>query len=298
MCIDLVIMGFPLFTMQADHAQAMDEMPSKIDAATRSRWEVPAFEIVRWSPPPHTHARCVIIPVINEGKRIRNLLARMATQRVADIADIIIVDGGSTDGSLDLAMLEEMKVRGLLRKTGPGKLGAQLRCAYAFALDSGYQAIVTIDGNDKDDPQAIPTFFLALDEGVDFVQASRFITGGKGENTPLLRTAAIRFVHAPMLSAFSGFRWTDTTQGFRGYSRRLLLDKRVGVFRDIFSRYELLAYLSYRAPILGYRCLEVPTTRQYPGDGPIPTKIGGLRGKIELMRTLFAACFGFYNPKV
>ncbi len=71
------------------------------------------------------------------------------------------------------------------------QLASQLRCAYAFALEQGYQGIVTIDGNDKDDPQAIPRFILALSDGVDFVQASRFVAGGKAENTPLSRDLAI-----------------------------------------------------------------------------------------------------------
>src|SRR5690606_12255913 len=124
------------------------------------------------------------------------------------------------------------------------KLSAQLRCAYAFALDQGYEGIVTIDGNDKDDPAPIPQFIAALEQGADFVQASRYLPGGVAENTPKLRDFAIRSIHAPLLSLASGFHWTDTTQGFRAYSRKLLLDERIAPFRDVFMTYELLAYLS------------------------------------------------------
>ena len=187
-------------------------------------------------------------------------------------------------------------VRGLLVKTGPGKLSAQLRCAYAFALDQGYEGIVTIDGNDKDDPVAIPRFIEALQKGVDFVQASRFLAGGLAENTPMSRDFAIRFIHAPMLSLFSGFRWTDTTQGFRAYSRKMLLDPKMAPFRDVFKTYELLAYLSYRAPKLGYRCVELPTIRRYP-KGAVPTKISGFKGNLSVLKVLFSACLGVYNSK-
>ena len=187
-------------------------------------------------------------------------------------------------------------VRGLLVKTGPGKLSAQLRCAYAFALDQGYAGIVTIDGNNKDDPAAIPQFIDALQNGLDFVQASRYIPGGVGENTPKLREIAIRWVHAPLLSLCSGFHWTDTTQGFRAYSRKLLLDPKVAPFRNIFSTYELLAYLSYRAPKLGYRCLELPTTRRYPATGQVPTKISSIKGNLSVLTILINACLGQYNP--
>jgi hypothetical protein len=142
-------------------------------------------------------------------------------------------------------------VRGLIVKTGGGKLSAQLRCVYAFAIESGFTGIVTIDGNNKDDPAAIARMVEELKHGADFVQGSRFIDGGFAENTPIIRHLAIKLIHAPLLRFFSGFHWTDTTQGFRAYSRALLTDPRIDVFRDVFQGYELLAYLSYRAPRLG-----------------------------------------------
>lgn len=267
-------------------------MSDNISAEIRSNWEVPTFNEPLWLGRQKLY--CIVIPVINEGERIKSLLSRMAALKIADFADIIIVDGGSTDDSLDLDLLQQNGVRGLLVKTGPGKLSAQLRCAYAFALDQGYEGIISIDGNDKDDPVAIPHFIESLKQGVDFVQASRFILGGIAENTPKSRDFAIRCIHAPMLSLSSGFRWTDTTQGFRAYSRRLLLDPNIAPFRNVFVTYELLAYLSHRAPRLGYRCLELPTIRRYP-KGEVPTKISTFKGNLNVLRVLFNACFGKYN---
>ncbi|MBJ2289905.1 glycosyltransferase family 2 protein [Pseudomonas sp. MF5691] len=262
-------------------------------SAVRDTWQVPSLDTPLWLG--RQHPWCVVIPVINEGERIKNLLARMAAINIVGIADIIIVDGGSTDGSLELQALQQVGVRGLLVKTAPGKLSAQLRCAYAFALEQGYEGIVTIDGNDKDDPEAIPRFIDALQQGVDFVQASRFVKGGVAENTPKSRDFAIRFIHAPMLSVSSGFKWTDTTQGFRAYSRKMLLDSKVAPFRDVFMNYELLAYLSYRAPKLGYRCVELAAVRRYP-KGEVPTKISSVKGNLSVLEVLFRACFGVYNP--
>ena len=242
------------------------------------------------------HPYCVVIPVINEGERIKSLLKRMEANRISAIADIIIVDGGSTDGSLELGYLKQVGVRGLVVKKGQGKLSAQLRCVYAFSLDQGYEGIVTIDGNDKDDPEAIPRFIEALKDGVDFIQASRFLPGGMAVNTPKLRDLAIRYIHAPLLSIVSGFKWTDSTQGFRGYSRRMLLDARIAPFRTVFMSYELLAYLSCRAPKVGYLCKELPTLRRYP-NGQIPTKISSFKGNIAVLIILISACFHKYNPK-
>lgn len=270
-------------------------MTTAIPATERALWQVPSYSTTFWNGRSRPH--CVVIPVINEGERILNLLRRMAAVKIADIADVIIVDGGSTDGSLEPQRLQELGVRGLLVKTAPGKLSSQLRCAYAFVLDEGYTGIVTIDGNDKDDPDAIPRFIDAIEQGYDFVQASRFLAGGVAENTPKSRDFAIRFIHAPMLSLASGFHWTDTTQGFRAYSRAMLLDPRVAPFRDEFTTYELLAYLSYRVPKLGYRCVELPTVRRYP-KGEVPTKISSVRGNLSVLQVLMKACAGHYNPRL
>lgn len=211
-------------------------MTSVVDPSLRRSWVVPDFRTTWWSG--KTRRWCVIVPVINEGERIAKLSERMFALDIPAAADIIIVDGGTTDGSLEPSALRRLGVRGLIVKTGQGKLSAQLRCGYAFALDAGYDGIVTIDGNDKDDPEAIGRFLEALDDGVDFVQASRFIAGGQGVNTPRSRHLAIRLLHAPILGCASGFPWTDTTQGFRAYSSRLLLDTNIAPFRAIFDSYE------------------------------------------------------------
>ena len=104
------------------------------------------------------------------------------------------------------------------------------------------------------------------------------------------------FIHAPALSLSSGFRWTDTTQGFRAYSRRLLCDPRIAPFREVFASYELLAYLSHRVPRLGYSCVEIGTTRRYP-KGEVPTKISVVRGNLAVLGVLLKACTGRYDPK-
>lgn len=261
--------------------------------ATRG-WDVPQMTVATLAPKKSRYA--LIIPVINEGERIRRQLKEIALGGYAKLCDVIIVDGGSTDGSLELEFLRTVEVRALLTKTGAGKLSAQLRCAYAYALEEKYDGIITIDGNGKDSVDTIPAFVAALDEGIDYAQASRFIAGGKGINTPLQRLIAIRLIHAPLLS-LAGRRWlTDTTQGYRAYSARYLLDARVQPFRDIFVRYELLAYLTARAGQLGYRVREIATTRAYPADEPVPTKIGGMKAHADLIAVLLKTLKGDFSP--
>jgi glycosyltransferase involved in cell wall biosynthesis len=254
--------------------------------------EVPAYD-VHVLTPKHTR-HCVIVPVINEGDRIGAQLVEMAP--LAEHADIVIADGGSTDGSLELERLRAAGVRALLVKTGPGRLSAQLRMGFAFATEEGYDGVITVDGNGKDGVEAIPAFVEALDAGYDFVQGSRFIRGGVHERTPWSRLVAIRFLHAPMISLLARHRYTDTTNGFRAHSRRMFTDRRVQMFRDVFARYELLAYFSVRAPRLGFRVKEVPTRRSYPEHGRTPTKLGKLHGPLDLLGVLWQLARGRYNP--
>lgn len=245
---------------------------------------------------PRTTRHCVLIPVINEGDRILRQLQAMKDGALG--IDVVIVDGGSNDGSMSARRLQdELGVTALLVKTGGGRLSAQLRIGFAWALARGYEGIVTIDGNGKDDFNAIPEFTVRLDEGFDYVQGSRYMPGGIAEHTPLDREIGVRYLHAPLISIGAGRRYTDTTNGFRAFSRRLLLDPRVRPFRAVFATYNLHFYLSVRAARLGFRVCEIPVARRYPRNARPPTKISGIRMKLHLLRQTFVAACGGYNPQ-
>lgn len=255
-------------------------------------WEVPEFTCDLFGP--RRTPYCIAVFVLNEGERIRAQLRRMAAY--ADQVDILVVDGGSTDGALLPEFLRLVGVRGLLTKSGHGKLSAQMRIAFAFALAEGYEGVVTMDGNDKDDPEAIPQFLEGLAQGMDHLQGSRFVPGGQAIRTPWLRWLGIRLLHAPLISRAARWPYTDTTNGFRGYSRRLLLDPDVQPFRAVFAAYELHYYLAIQAPRLGYFVGEIPVTRRYPAGGGVPTKISPLKGNWLLLKTLAKACLHRYRP--
>ena len=238
----------------------------------------------------------LLIPIINEGNRIAKELTRAQENNVSNFVDIVICDGGSTDGCTDDKILKKLDVNTLLVKKDVGKQGAQLRMGFWWALKRGYKGIITIDGNNKDSIEDVPKFIEKLKEGFDFIQGSRFIKGGHAINTPLVRDIAVRFIHAPIISITARQRFTDTTNAYRGYSIKYLSDNRVQPFRDIFMTYELLAYLSVRASQLGFKACEVPVTRAYPKAGKVPTKISFFSGNWELLKILFKNMFGAYNP--
>ena len=111
-----------------------------------------------------------------------------------------------------------------------------------------------------------------------------------------LRYAAVRLIHAPLVSLGAHQWFTDTTNAYRAYSREYLTHPDVRPLRDVFGGYELLAYLSIRATQLGLKACEVAVTRAYPATGKTPTKISGFKGNSDLMKVLLNALAGKYNP--
>lgn len=255
-------------------------------------WQIPTYDIALYGEKQESYA--LVIPVINEGDRIQSQLERITA--AAPEVDVVVADGGSTDESLNANFISTLCVRAVLTKTGPGRLSAQLRMAYAWCLQEGYTGIITMDGNGKDGIEAIDLFVQALEGGTDYAQGSRYAKGGKAERTPLERTIANRLIHAPLLSLAARHWFTDTTNGFRAYSSGYLLHPRVKPFRDIFMRYELLFYLTVRAGQLGVNICQVPVSRSYPCNLATPTKISGIKGKFDVLCQCFAAAFGKFKP--
>ena len=255
---------------------------------------VPDYECYEYNA--RTKDYCILIPIINEGDRIRSELKRAMRFNVSDKVDIIICDGNSTDGCTEENMLKSMKVNTLLVKKGAGKQGAQLRMGMHFALERGYKGILTIDGNNKDSIEHVERFIEKLEEGYDFVQGSRFIKGGHGVRTPFVRLVSVCLIHAPIISLTAKQRFTDTTNNYRAYSRAYLEHEKVQPLRDIFVTYELLAFLSTRATQIGLKACEVPVDRVYPKSGKTPTKISAVKGNSNLMKILLFNAVGKYNP--
>jgi dolichol-phosphate mannosyltransferase len=254
-------------------------------------WELPDFDATEFSHKQHKY--CVCIFVINEGVKFLKQLDNM--KYLSAQIDIVVADGGSNDGSTNHKKLKNFNVNTLLVKKSAGKLGTQMRMAYAWALKRGYKGVIVIDGNGKDSFEDIPNFIKKLDEGYDHIQGSRFIPGGHHENTPLSRLIGLKVLHVPLMRLASGFKYTDTTNGFRAYSAKLLSEPRINIFRGIFDGYELHYYLAVKAAKLRFKCIEIPVTRKYPASGKTPTKISPIRGNLQVIARLVNVVIGKYD---
>jgi glycosyltransferase involved in cell wall biosynthesis len=260
--------------------------------SSNSDWHIPKYKEYVFKEKINKYA--LVIPVLNEGERIRKQLKELNSLNFN--VDIIISDGNSNDKSLELDFLKMKNVTAMLVKKDIGRLGAQLRIAYSWCLLRGYSGIITIDGNGKDGVDSIAKMINMLNIGFDYIQGSRYAEGGIAKNTPFLRNICNRAIHVPLISFAGKYKFTDTTNGFRAYSRTYLMHPRLKPFRPLFNNYELLFYLTIRAKNIGMNVTEIPVKRIYPKSGDIPTKITGLRGMLQILKQTILASVGYYNP--
>jgi len=142
-------------------------------------------------------------------------------------------------------------------------IGYAIRQGYSYALDNEFDLIVVMAGNGKDEPREIPRLTAPiLNEGLDYVQGSRFLPGGRREKNPFLRSIFTRLF--PVIwTSMTGVHCTEVTNGFRAYRASILKDPRINVWQTWLDNYELEYYLHYKALTLGYKFAERPVSKDY-----------------------------------
>lgn len=197
-----------------------------------------------------------VLPLFNEGPAAADLVRRMP----ACVAMTFVVDDGSADDGAELAQAAGGRVIRLGTNRG---IGAAIRTGLDAARDAGCDVAVVMAANGKDRPEEIPLLLARIEAGYDYVQGSRFLSGGRSVNLPLVRGLLIHGFTL-MFRILTGFRGTDVTNGFRAYRLSLLDDPRVRVHQSWLDRYELEYYIHWKAITLGYRVVEVPVSKTYP----------------------------------
>jgi len=190
----------------------------------------------------------IIIPAKDEQEALPSVLANLAAT-VPDL-DVVVIDDGSTDATAAVARAGGAAVLSLPFNLG---IGGALRTGFRYAVREGYQRGVQFDADGQHDSTQIAALLAALDDGADMVIGNRF--GGQSHTYELGRVRAgamglMRFV----VRQFSGQRFTDTSSGFRGFSREVL---------ELFAREYPAEYMeSVEALLLasaeGFRVDEVP----------------------------------------
>ncbi len=221
------------------------------------------------------------IAVYNEGEKIHRVIQKFNRY---DLYDVLIIDDASTDQALK-GITKKFPIKVITNATNRGA-GYTVRQTIDYAREHGYEAIFFISGNDKDAPEDVMKLKLALEEGFDLVQGSRYLAGGVTGRMPFYRKVATRLIHPLLFSLVTGKRITDSTNGFRAVRLSMLNDKRINLRQDWLDRYELEPYLFYKAVVLGFKIKEVPVTKIYPPKKEGYTKMKPFVGWWSILRPL------------
>lgn len=231
----------------------------------------------------------VIVPVYNEEQKITQVVRRIQQMSDRMVDEILVMDDGSTDHSAANARNLGATVVSLGSLQG---VGAALRRGFEYAREHKFEIIVVMAGNNKDEPNEIPLLVKPIiDEGMDFVQGSRFLGKSNFGDMPFYRRIATR-VHPFLFSLATGKWLTESTNGFRAFRASLLNDQRVQLHQRWLDQYELEPYLYYKAITLGYKTREVPCTKIYPPKKTGYTKMKPIIGWWSILRPIFLLRFG------
>jgi dolichol-phosphate mannosyltransferase len=198
----------------------------------------------------------IVLPAWNEAGKISKAVARMPRELVDHV---IVVDDGSTDATAAEAQQAGATV---LRHAQNRGVGAAIRTGIAWARERRIDLCGIMAGDDQDDPSELIRLAQAIvDQGADFVQGSRYVTGGQRLNQPLSRTLMTRGYSA-LFSLCTLRPISDATNGFKLF--RTEITRTMNLDQAWLDRYELEPYLLYQAIRQGYRVREVPVTKFYP----------------------------------
>ncbi len=152
----------------------------------------------------------VVIPAFNEEATIAGVV-RAAKEL---IHDVMVIDDGSEDTTTFTAMMEGAMVHRLKDNMGKGEA---LKAAFEYAVQTGYDWVITLDGDGQHDPRDIANFIPLFDD-YDLILGNR--TSDADRAAVLRRIASLLLNIA--VSVVSWKRIYDSQIGFRAYSRRLL----------------------------------------------------------------------------
>ncbi|MBV9417370.1 MAG: glycosyltransferase family 2 protein [Solirubrobacterales bacterium] len=230
--------------------------------------------------PPRSGARIsVVIPTLNEAANLPHVFARLPFE---ELFEIILVDGHSTDDTIEIARELWPSARVLLQN-GKGK-GNALACGFAAARGD---IIVMLDADGSTDPQEIPAYVDALFDGADFAKGSRFTEGGGSTDITPVRSLGNRFLNGAVNALF-GTRYSDLCYGFNAFWADLL--PTINVDCDGF---EVETLINVRAAKAGLNVAEVPSIERERIHGV--SKLHPIRDGLRVLRTILSERFAGHD---
>lgn len=202
----------------------------------------------------------LLVPTLNEIEAIQVIMPQIKREW---IDEIIVIDGGSTDGTVEWFREHGYTVHS---QTGRG-FGAGMKQGLHLAKGDIIVEI-TPDGNSI--PAAIPLLIAKVKEGNDLVIASRYKGDARSDDDDVV-TAFGNWMFTALVNLLFGARYTDVLVGFRAYRRDVALTLGMDAPGLSWPCDSSICFAKY-----GYRTAEIPANE--------PDRIGGQR-KMRPLRT-------------
>ncbi|MGD9172190.1 MAG: glycosyltransferase family 2 protein [Candidatus Thiodiazotropha sp.] len=154
-----------------------------------------------------------VIPVYNEVATIRSVVERT----LHHVDQLIVVDDASVDGSAE----ELAGITGITLLTHSRNLGkgSSIQLGFNYALQQGFDAVITLDGDNQHSPEEIPGLLRVAEEHPNAIVIAARLK--QRENAPKLRLFANKFADF-WVSWAAGYTVVDSQSGFRLYPSQVL----------------------------------------------------------------------------
>ena len=152
----------------------------------------------------------LLMPTLNEIEGMKQIVPRIQKEWVDEV---VVIDGGSTDGTIEYAQNAGFKV---VHQKSKGITGAYREAIPHMSGD----IIIGFSPDGNSIPELIPDLIEKMKEGYDMVIASRYLKHARSEDDDLV-TAFGNWVFTTMINVLFRSHFTDSLVIFRAWSKSL-----------------------------------------------------------------------------